>query len=76
MENYFSMLSLDMEGPASNSVGHIDSSGLFLPVQVSFSQKRLGTAAGDDCSALTGDCVCSYTPDYSHTSTLGAAVGL
>lgn len=65
-----------MEGPAGNSAGHIDSSGFFLPVQLSFPQKRSETAAGDDCSALTGDCVCSYTPDYSHTSTLVAGVGL
>lgn len=69
-----------MKGPAGSSVGHIDSLGFFLPVQLSFpgifSQKRLGTAAGDDCSALAGDCVCSYTPNYSPTSPLVAGVGL
>lgn len=69
-------LSLDMEGPADNSAGHIDSSGFFSTCATIFPQKRLGTVAGDDCSALTGDWVCSYTPNYGHTSTLVAGVGL
>lgn len=59
-----------MEGPAGNSAGHIDSLGFFLPVQLSFPQKRLGTAAEDDCSALTEVTVSVPTPQTTATHPL------
>lgn len=53
-------LSLDLYGPAGNSVEQTHPLGYFLPVQLFFPQKRLGMAAENDCSALTDDTLCVY----------------
>lgn len=66
-------LSLDLYGPAGNSVEQTHPLGYFLPVQLFFPQKRLGMAAENDCSALTDDsrCLCVYLhpklqPQFPH----------